>query len=133
MITLPSNGTEVRSLKSLELLPKDIADFVINNMPYLNDKREELIRAIEKHVEYKTCFITHDRNGIVSFSCWNVEGEVAHVLITCIKPSHRVKSFLKYLILSGVKMYPHLKFIRWEREVKTDKKFKSSVERLLRR
>jgi len=124
---------EARSLKSLELLPKDIADFVIENMPYLEKKRDELIKAIEKHIEYKTCFIAHDSKGIVSFSCWNVEGEVAHVFITCIRPSHRVKSFLKYLISSSVKMYPHLKFIRWEREVKTDKKFKGSVERLLRR
>lgn len=124
---------EARLLKSLELLPKDIAEFVIDNMPYLKEKRDELIKAIEKHIEYKTCFITHDSGGIVSFSCWNVEGDVAHVLITCIRPSHRVKSFLKYLISSSVKMYPYLKFIRWEREVKTDRKFKSSVERLLRR
>ncbi len=122
-----------RSLKSIELLPKDIAEFVIDNMPYLKEKRDELIKAIEKHIEYKTCFITHDANGIVSFSCWNVDGNVAHVLITCIKPTHRIRSFLKYLISSSVTMYPHLKFIRWEREVKTDKKFKGSVERLLRR
>lgn len=124
---------EARLLKSLELLPKDIVEFVIDNMPYLKEKRDELTKAIEKHIEYKTCFITHDYRGIVSFSCWNVEGDVAHVLITCIRPSHRVKSFLKYLISSGLKMYPYLKFIRWEREIKTDKKFKSSVERLLRR
>ena len=122
-----------RSLQSLALLPKDIAEFVIDNMPYLKEKQDELIKAIEKHIEYKTCFITHDENGIVSFSCWNVDGDVAHVLITCIKPTHRIKSFLKYLISSSVKMYPDLKFIRWEREVKTNKKFKGSVERLLRR
>lgn len=124
---------EALSLKSLELLPKDIADFVIKNMPYLEKKREELIKAIEKHIEYKTCFIAHDSNGIISFSCWDVNGDIADVFITCIRPSHRAKRFLKYLILSSVRMYPHLKFIRWEREIKTNKKFKSSVERLLRR
>lgn len=119
--------------KSSELSHSQIADFIITHMPYLLDKKDELINAISKHIEYKTCFIVHDSDGIVSFSCWNVDGNIAHVLITCIKPKYRVKNFLKYLIASGVKMYPDLKFILWEREVKTDKKFKFSVDRLLRR
>ena len=122
-----------RSLKSLELLLKDIAEFVIKNMPYLKDKKEELIKAIGKHIEYKTCFITQDKNGIVSFSCWNIDNNEAHILITCIKPEYRINSFLKYLISQGIKMYPDVKFILWEREAKKNKKFRFSVNKLLRR
>lgn len=102
-------------------------------MPYLSSKREELLKAINKHIEYKTCFITHDRFGIVSFSSWNINNNIAHVLITCIRESHRSKNFLKYVILSGIKMCSGIEYLCWEREMKTDKKFKFSVDRLSRR
>lgn len=119
------------SLKYPEHSSKEIVEFIVKYMPWFH--REELLPVIEKHMEYKTCLITADHNGIVSVSTWNIKGDQAHIMLTCIRPSHRRKRFLRYLIAKGHSMFPDVNFILWERDQKTNKQFSYDIKKLLRR
>lgn len=110
-----------------------IVNFILKHMPYLMTQREELMDALVKHIEYKTCLVINDRNGIVAVCLWNFDGETIDVLTACIRDDLRRNQFVKYLIAQGLIFHPQAKFISWERAIKTKKKFKFEINKILNR
>jgi len=121
-----------------------IADFVIKYSPekkgksqYIEENREKIKEAIVKHINYKTCIILMDLEGIAGLCRWNVSdsGTVAHILDLIIAPKYRNKRFINRLLIKGLRLYPNVKFLEWEREIKYPNRERQyfSVDKILKR
>lgn len=110
---------------------KPIVDFVVKNSPH---KDKKLIKeVIKKHIEYKTCVILFDKdNKVVAVVRWNMVGlTVAHILDLIIREDYRNKNLIKRLLLKGIKMFPTIRAITYEREQKDDRIRTFTIERFL--
>ena len=115
-----------------------VVRFVIK---YSWHKDRKLIKdAIEKHILFKTCIILYkdkSEKEIVAVVRFNISqsGKVAHILDIIIAPEYRHKRVMKILLLKGLRMYPSVTHLVWERESKfpNRKQRYISVSRLLKR
>ena len=104
-----------------------IADFVIKYSPekkgksqYIEENKEKIKEVITQHINYKTCIVVHDLDGVAVVCRWNISrsGTIAHILDLIIKPEYRNKRYINRLLIKGLKLYPDVKFLEWERETK---------------
>jgi len=121
-----------------------IADFVIKYSPekkgksqYIEENREKIIETIKQHILFKTCVVVNDLDGVVAICRWNISrsGTIAHILDLIIKPEYRNKRYINRLLIKGLRMYPKVKFLEWEREIEHPNRARQfcSVKRLLKR
>lgn len=114
-----------------------IADFVIKYGGRKKEEREKIKEVIKQHINYKTCIVVHDLDGVVAVCRWNISnsGKVAHILDLIIKPEHRNKHYINRLLIKGLKIWPSVKFLEWEREIKYPNRERKyfSVEKILKR
>jgi hypothetical protein len=122
-----------------------IADFVIKYSPknkkgkaqYIEEDRDKIKGQVIKHIQYKTCVILRDMDGIAAVCRYNISpsGAVAHILDLIIKPEYRNKIFFKRLLIKGLRIWPQVRFLEWERLSKypnRERKF-YSVAKMLKR
>ena len=104
-----------------------IADFVIKYSPkkegvsqYIEENKEKIKEVIVQHINYKTCIILNDLDGVAGVCRWNISdsGTVATILDLIIAPKYRNKRYINRLLIKGLRMYPNVKFLEWEREIK---------------
>lgn len=105
-----------------------IADFIIKyspkdkkgKTPYAEKEREKIKEYTVKHIFYKTCIIVRDEDGIAAVCRFNISpsGKIAHILDLIIKPKYRNKNFIKRLLIKGLRIWPQVEFLQWEREMK---------------
>lgn len=115
-----------------------IVNFVIK---YSWHKDRKLIKdAIEKHILFKTCIILYKdktEKEIVAVVRFNISasGKVAHILDIIIVPEYRHKRVMKILLLKGLRMYPSVTHLLFERENKYPNREQRyiAVSRMLKR
>ena len=114
-----------------------IADFVIKYGDRKEEEKEKIKEVITQHINFKTCIVVHDLNGVAGICRWNVSdsGTVAHILDLIIKPEYRNKRYINRLLIKGLKLYPDVKFLEWEREIKYPNREPQcfSVDKILKR
>ena len=113
----------------------EIVDFVITNSHYTD--REKIKEVIRKHFEYRTCLIIYDdNNGLCAVCRWNISfnGRMADIEDLIIREDFRNRNLIKRILLRGLRMYPTVKFLRWERRSKYPDREKKiySVRELLK-
>lgn len=82
---------------------------------------DDLRTLIEKHLNYNTLEVIKT-DKVVGVVRYNIEGEECHVLDTVIHPNYRNKNILKLMICRGIRKYPFVKFLVYERELKDTRK-----------
>jgi len=122
-----------------------IADFVIKYSPqhkagkkaYTEEDRERIVKFITRHIQYKTCVILMSLDGVAALCRFNISpsGKVATILDLIIKPEYRNKNFIKRLLIKGLRIWPEVKFLQWERRTKYSNREMRyySVARILKR
>jgi len=85
------------------------------------------------HIKYNTCNILYNESGdIIAISRWDIKGDTAYILEVVVKKDYRRKGMLKDLVKIGSQMYPHVKYIEFERNWEEDSKVKKyKIERFL--
>ena len=112
-----------------------IVRFVIKYSSYFDkDKIKEFITL---HLRYKTCIVVYDdKDNIVAVARWNISpsGTSAQILDVMVREDVRGNGILRQLICRGLRMFPTVKYLSWERETKyPDRETKYySVEQLLK-
>lgn len=90
-----------------------VVSFILGHSTYTD--REHMKECVIKHLEYHTCIITDDEKGIVSFCRWNVpKKDTAHILDLIIREDKRGKGILQETVIRGLKLFPDLKYIKYE-------------------
>ena len=106
---------------------EDIATFCIKYYNYSEDDRQYIEKIIIAHSTYKTIIVVRNEknNRIVAVARWNIlpTGFDAHILDVIIQPRHRHKHLLSAMIYKGLRMYPQVKYIIFQRHEK-NKPFK---------
>jgi ribosomal protein S18 acetylase RimI-like enzyme len=103
-----------------------------------NDKEnifdnDTLREYLTLHIKYKTCSVMYDKDGdIIAISRWDIYGNTAHILNVIVRKDYRHKGILKELVKAGLDMFPHAKYIEFEREWRKDMKVrKYKIRRLM--
>ena len=112
---------------------ESITDFILLYSPYKD--REVIKDIIQKHLEYKTAIVVYDDNEIIAVCRWNISpsGRNANILDLIIRPDWRKKNLIKRILLKGLRMYPNVKWLVYEKGYDTNKPMKKiSVEKLLK-
>jgi hypothetical protein len=100
------------SLTGLTRLHK-ILDFLKR---YYKEIPEEYITL---HLAHKTCIVVYDnKDEVIAFTRWNVDGDTACILDTVIRPDQRKTLILKSLINKGHETFPEVEYISFVRELK---------------
>jgi len=95
-----------------------IVKFVKKYAPQYQDE-EAIRRVIEQHLKYRTCIVIWDKDEVIAVCRWNVWGiSTAHILDLIIHPKYRRKRLITRMLIMGLKMYPQVKFISFERLMK---------------
>ena len=100
---------------------EEIINFVIanGNGLYSEIQRDRLEEVIRLHLKYKTCIIVRDKqNTICAVARWNITGYIATIFDTIVRPDYRSYKRLKMLIALGISRNPHIRFLRFKREIK---------------
>jgi len=101
-----------------------IADFVIKYSPknkeksqYTEKDRELIKENIVKHINFKTCVIIMDLDGIVGVCRFNISpsGKVARILDLIIHPKYRGTDLMKRMLIKGLRIFPQGEYIEFER------------------
>lgn len=82
---------------------------------------EGLVEAILKHDEYGTHEIIWKDKEIIAYCKYNVEGDTCVVFDAAVKENFRFKSLLKLMLINGLKKFPYITKLRYERELKKRK------------
>jgi len=94
-----------------------ILDFLQKHFPHYID-RNTLKEHILKHLEYKTILIVMNKDEVIAVCRWNVKGEVADILDLAIDEKFRKKGLIKELLHAGLKLFPYVKYLSYERQAK---------------
>jgi len=103
-----------------------IADFVIKYSPrnkekaqYTEEDREKIKEIVLKHINYKTCIILMDLDGIAAICRFNISlsGKVARILDLIIHPKYRGTDLMKRMLLKGLRIFPQGEYIEFERSL----------------
>ena len=111
-----------------------IVSFINLYAPHYQDK-ELLKECVKKHIEYKTAIILYDNpkeENIIAVCRWNIEDDTAHILDLIIAPQARKIGLIKFMLQQGLKMYPSVTQLKWQRSTRDDKVRVFSVYRLLK-
>ena len=95
-----------------------IIDFAVKYLPFKD--RDILRQEIGKHLKYRTCMVIYDGDEIIAACRWNLSpsGTVAKILDLIIEEKNRGKGLIKRMLLKGLRMYPTVKYVIWERQSK---------------
>lgn len=97
----------------------DIVDFMQEEGGeiYQGYNREELEKVIELHRNYGTFLSVSDTKGLVAVARWNfINEKKVHILDVIIRKDARGIYSLKGLLLLGIKRYPQIEEIVYERK-----------------
>jgi len=105
----------------------DIVNFIIKYSPIDRDRNETRDHVIQ-HLAYKTCLVVYGKDSINAFARWNIKDDTVEVLDLILRPSLRgtdmVQRVINHCITEGLKVYPNLKIIRWQREFSDDSRYR---------
>lgn len=104
-------------------IPK-IIDFILKYSQY-NDA-DKIKEIVERHILFKTCIVVYDNSKekeIAAVCRWNISdsGKVATILDLIIKLDHRNKGLIRRILLKGLRVWPNVEYIQFEREMKDTK------------
>jgi len=106
----------------------DIVNFIVKYSPVDRSDREQLKDFVKQHLAYKTCLVVRGSTGVNAFVRWNIKGDTVEVLDLILRPNLRgtdmVQRIVTYCIKEGLKIYPNLKTIRWQREFTDDARYR---------
>ena len=116
---------------------KEIVEFIQNEGDglYSQMHKEELECAIAKHIEYGTCLIIRDKDGIAALARWNWQGKYTVLILdVVIKSNYRSYRFILQTIAMGISKNPNCKYLVFERGRKVNSKMRTyKVSNLLKR
>lgn len=102
------------------ILTKDPVEFVMHYATYKD--KEELRERIQKHIEYKTCFILFDETDYVCAVClWNIssDGKIAEVSDMIIREDTRGTDIMRRMLGNTRKIWP-LEYLKYNRDYNED-------------
>ena len=104
-----------------------ILDFIFSNSDlYTLDQREELGKALEKHVEYGTLLVLYDNDKIVGICRWNTDDWITfYVIDVIISKDYRFHKLLQQMVRWGKDNFPSFTYIHFERGQKKNNKFRT--------
>lgn len=124
---------------SLETEPhrkEEVLDFIIKHFGYLD--RDTARRLLDGHLQYKTCMILWDRSPdgiekVVAFCRWNIseDGLKAYILELAIDKDFRNNNLMRRMLLHGLKAFPKVEKLRWERAQRDDRKREFTTKEFL--
>ena len=89
---------------------------------------DEIIDAIEKHIEYRTILTVRDKKGIWGIARWNwVNEEEVDILDVIIRKDRRSIRAIKYLVYLGFKNNPSARYMKYKRDIKYPNKEKRKM------
>jgi hypothetical protein len=120
----------------IEASIEDVINFIRDNGGgQMDNYNDELLRGIIlTHIGFDTCIIDYDDKGFVAFCRWNIFGSLARILEVIVREDKRSPKILKKLIIKGLKMWPNVTLLQWQRGRKyPNKSYKIyTIEQLLR-
>ena len=100
---------------------------------YLDVSYEHILQYVKGHLEYGTIEVIRDRNNqIIAMGRYNINGDTAHILDCLVIKHLRFRKLIKLMVLRGLKKFPNVTHIEYERELYKDpKKRRLNVMRFL--
>lgn len=94
---------------------KDIVDFMLARKLY---PRDELTRAINKHIEFETITTMSDEKGLYAVMRYNLINECVYILDLVVRDDMERANVIKWITAKTWHKHPHLKFFKFNRAFK---------------
>lgn len=124
----------------MSILSQDEVDeiiyFVVEHYKYKFADYKRIYQIIVQHAVYDTIMVVRGNDGnIAAVVRWNIlpTGQDALVLDVIIHPDYRHQSILHRMLIKGLKMYPEVRYLIFERADKNKPFKKIPVSWLLKR
>ena len=115
--------------------PDDISDFIVKHLKYEN--RKQLEEYVKKHFEYGTIdYAVDESNNIIACVRFNVseDGLTFDIFDFSVEEKWRRKGVGRDLILRGLKRFPSVKYLRFQRVIRGDNRYKSlPIDKIIKR
>ena len=82
---------------------------------------DKLLWAIQEHLKYGTIETIELEGEIIAFARFNVATDVATILDCVIHPKYRNKNLMRLMLIKGLKKFPYVEYIEYERGFKDSK------------
>lgn len=82
---------------------------------------DQLRYLINKHNEYETLEVIWMGEDVAAYSRHNIIHETVVVIDAIVRPEFRHKQFLKAMLLNGLRKFPNVRFMRYQRGWKSRK------------
>lgn len=112
----------------------DIVDFIINHIGY--EDRDKIKEYVENHIKYGTFdYAIDDKNNIIGCVRFNVtDGNIFDVFDFSVDKKWRRKGIGKDMIMRAVNRFPKVKYIRFQRVIRGDDRFKIiPIDKIIKR
>ena len=87
---------------------------------------EDALRyIITKHEEYSTHEIIWKDSEVIGYTRYNVDGFIATIIDAVVRPEERFKRLLKLMLITGLRKFPYVNKIKYEREFKPRKDWRT--------
>jgi hypothetical protein len=94
-----------------------VVDFITTHEKF-KGTIDELNFLIRKHNEYETLETIWNGEELIAYTRYNICGTTVAVIDAIVKPEYRRKQLLKMMLLNGLKRFPQVRFIRYQRQWK---------------
>ena len=115
----------------------EIVVFIIDHYAYTDEDRMYIDWLINEHAKFNTMMVIRSQYDgyIVAVSRWNIlpTGQDAHIMDIVIHPEWRHKYLMKRMLLKGLRMYPEVRYLIFERQTEGKPFKKVPVKWLLTR
>lgn len=122
-------------MKRLSITLDDIINFVIKHIKY--DDRNTVKEYIQQHIKYGTFdYAVDESNNIIACVRFNVseDGLTFDIFDFSVDSKWRRKGVGRDLILRGLKRFPSVKYLRFQRVIRGDNRYKSlPIDKIIKR
>ncbi len=117
------------------IITENIIDFVVKHIKY--DDRDKVAEYIQQHIKYGTFdYAVDDNNNIIACVRFNVseDGLTFDIFDFSVEEKWRRKGVGRDLILRGLKRFPSVKYLRFQRVIRGDARYKSlPIDKIIKR
>lgn len=81
---------------------------------------EDLKKTIQQHLDYNTCEVIEKNDIIIAMCRYNIDGNNAVVIDCLVHPEYRNKKLIKLMLIKGLRKFPYVTNIKYQRQVFND-------------
>ena len=122
-------------MKQSSITLDKILNFIVEHIKY--DDREKIKAYIQRHIEYGTFdYAVDESNNIIACVRFNVseDGLTFDIFDFSVEEKWRRKGVGRDLILRGLKRFPSVKYLRFQRVIRGDTRYKSlPIDKIIKR